>query len=71
MDYRDQERAAEKDYRARASSSPFSRAMLKASDKLKDAGDKSSAFARRQRRPMASDGNTGGSPSIRFGLSGD
>lgn len=71
MDYRDQERQAEKDYRARASSSPFSRMMLKASDKLKDAGDKSSAFARRQRRPMANDGSAGGSPAIRLGLSGD
>lgn len=71
MDYRDQERAAEKDFRARASSNPFSRAMLKASDKLKGAGEDASAFARRQRRPMASDGQTGGSPSIRLGMSGD
>lgn len=71
MDYRDQERAAEKDYRARASSNPFARAMLKASDKLKGASEDASAFARRQRRPMASDGQTGGSPSIRLGMSGD
>jgi len=71
MDYREQDRAEEKDFRARASSSPLSRMMLKASDKLKDAGDASSAFARRQRRPMANDGSTGGSPSIRMGLSGD
>lgn len=71
MDYRDHDRAAEKDYRARASSNPFSRAMLKASDKLKGAGEDASAFARRQRRPMASDGQTGGSPSIRLGMSGD
>jgi len=71
MDYRDEERLAEKNYRARASASPLSRAMLKASDRLKDASDKSSAFARRQRRPLASDGHTGGSPTIRLGMSGD
>lgn len=71
MDYREQERLAERDFRARASANPFARAMLKASDKLKDVGEKSSAFARRQRRPMASDGHTGGSPTIRLGMSGD
>ena len=71
MDYRDEDRAAEKDFRARASSSRFSRAMLKASDRFKDAGDKSSAFARKQRRPLASDGHTGGAPSIRLDLGRD
>ena len=71
MDYRDEEQAAEKDFRARASSSSFSRAMLKASDRFNDVGDKSSAFARRQRRPLASDGHTGGAPSIRLDLGRD
>lgn len=71
VDYRDEKRAKEKEFRARASSAPLSRALLKTSDRLKDFGDASSAFARRQRRPLASDGHTGAAPGIRLHLSGD
>jgi len=71
MDYRDEERQREKEFRARASAGKFSRMMLKMSDKGGDLSKKAFDEARRKRRMMPSDGHTGAAPSIRMNLGGD
>jgi type IV secretion system protein TrbL len=68
MDYRDEQRLREKEMRARMSSKPFTRRLLQASDKLNEVSDRASAFARRNRRHMPSDGHTGAAAPIRAGL---
>lgn len=65
-DYRDEERERERERRARASAGKLSRILLKAADKSQNSADALSAFARRNRRPLQSDGHTGGSPGIRM-----
>jgi len=67
QDYRDTERAQKQQDRARASASPTSRKMLKASDKMESIARGLSAFGSR-RRPLSSDGHTGSAPSIRMRL---
>jgi len=64
-DYRDVEAAKHKEDRARASATPMSRNMLKASDKLQSLSRSLSSFASK-RRPLSSDGHTGSAPSIRM-----
>lgn len=65
-DYRDEERDKQREMRARASAGKFSRALLKAADKAADASDAMSAFARRNRRPLQSDGHVGAAPGMRM-----
>jgi type IV secretion system protein TrbL len=65
-DYRDEERDKQREMRARASAGKFSRALLKAADKASDASDAMSAFARRNRRPLQSDGHVGAAPGMRM-----
>lgn len=65
-DYRDEERERERERRARASAGKFSRMLLKAADKSQDSADAMSAFARRNRRPLQSDGHVGAAPGIRM-----
>lgn len=67
QDYRDTERQQKQQDRARASASPTSRKMLKASDKMESIARGLSAFGGR-RRPLSSDGHTGSAPSIRMRL---
>jgi len=67
QDYRDTERQQKQQDRARASASPMSRKMLKASDKMESIARGLSAFGSR-RRPLSSDGHTGSAPSIRMRL---
>jgi type IV secretion system protein TrbL len=65
-DYRDEQRDKQREMRARASAGKFSRALLKAADKASDASDAMSAFARRNRRPLQSDGHVGAAPGMRM-----